>query len=93
MKIIQFISYLPQQLLGKITTSVKKRLKKENLKRQNKRFKKVQETVKIINLILKTYCHFHHLVQQIEPHILHNYRQEISNFLYFVKNIFVKWLL
>ncbi len=93
MKIIQFISYPPKQLQGEITSSVKKRLKKQNLKRQNERFKKGQETVKIINLILKTYCNLEHLSQLMEPNLLHNYHQEISSFLCFAKNIFVKWLL
>lgn len=82
-----------QQLQSEITTSVKKRLKKQNLKRKNKPFKKGQETVKFINLILKTYCHLQHLVQMLEPNLLHNYHQEISSFLCFAKNIFVKWLL
>lgn len=90
METIQFLNYSPQQLQGKITTSVKKRLKKQNLKRKNNPLKKSQETVKIIKVILKIYCY---LAQPIEPYILHNYHQEISNFLYFAKKIFVKWLL
>lgn len=93
METIQFISYPPQQLQGEINSSVKKRLKNQNVKRQNERFKKGQETVKIFNLILKTYCNLEHLSQLMEPNLLHNYHQEILSFLCFAKNIFVKWLL
>lgn len=87
MKPIQFVATSPQQLEGE------KRLKKQILKRQNERFKKSQEIVKIINLILKIYCHLEHLSQLMEPNLLHNYHQEIFGFLYFAKNIFAKWLL
>lgn len=93
METIQFIQTTPQQLQGENRSSVKKRLKKQNLKRQNERFKKGQKTVKIFNLILKTYCNLEHLSQLMEPNLLHNYRQEILYFLCFAKNIFVKWLL
>jgi len=83
-KLIQFVATSPQQLEGK------KRTKKQNSK---KLFKKGQEAVKIINLILKTYCNLEHLSQLMEPNLLHNYHQEILCFLCFAKNIFVKWLL
>ena len=93
METFQFLNYSQKQLQGEIISSVKKRLKKQNLKRQNKCFKKGQETVKIINLILKTYCNLEHLSQLMKPNLLHSYHQEILCFLCFVKNIFVKWLL
>ena len=91
MKTIQFLNYSEKQLRREITAPVKKRQKKQNFKRQNERFKKSQEIVKIINLILKTYCNLEHLSQLMEPNLLHNYHQEILSFLCFAKKIFVKW--
>ena len=93
MSTIQFVSISTQDLKAEITESVKKRLKKQNPKRKNNPFKKGQETVKIINLILKTYCNLEHFSQLMEPNLLHNYHQEILSFLCFAKNIFMKWLL
>lgn len=81
---VRFIQDTSEQLQNKITTSVKKRLK-----RKNKHFKKDQEIAKIIKVIL----HLYHLSQLLEPNLLHNYHQEISGFLYFAKNTFMKWLI
>lgn len=85
MKSIQFLNYSPKQLQDEITATVKKRLKKEELKRKNKPFKKSQEALKIIQVILQ--------LQHIALDLLHNYHQEILGLLFFAKNIFMKWLL
>lgn len=82
MRIIQFISYSQKQFLGKITTQGKR------LNQKKKYLKKIQETVKVIKLISKVY---YYLNQLLEFHFFSNDSKEILDFLFFIKDTFMKW--
>lgn len=91
METIQFIQYSPQQLQGKITTSVKIQFKKPNKHpKSNKHPKKSKNTAKIIGIILSIIYQSIIVIQIIAAYFIQNSHHEITHFFYFAIYILVK---